>query len=101
MLAAFAAAGLVRVTAEVVTLERPGLLRAWPRLREWSATELPGLPVRQRVSDAARLWEAGGRKDGDLLQGTPLDEAMEWAATGRGHIRLNHLETAFLRAAAS
>ncbi|WP_326827041.1 WD40 repeat domain-containing serine/threonine protein kinase [Streptosporangium sp. NBC_01756] len=101
VLAAFAAAGLVRVTAEVVTLERPGLLRAWPRLREWSATELPGLPVRQRVSDAARLWEAGGRKDGDLLQGTPLDEAMEWAATGRGHIRLNHLETAFLRAAAS
>ncbi|WP_433255096.1 serine/threonine-protein kinase [Streptosporangium sp. CA-135522] len=101
VLAAFAAAGLVRVTGEAVTLERPGLLRAWPRLREWSAAELAGLPVRQRVSEAARLWDSGGRKDGDLLQGTPLDEAMEWAATGRRHIKLNHLETAFLRAASS
>ncbi|OUC94292.1 hypothetical protein CA984_23105 [Streptosporangium minutum] len=101
VLAAFAGAGLVRVSDEDVTLERPGLLRAWPRLRAWSDAELPGLPVRQRVSDAARLWESGGRKDGDLLQGTPLDEAMEWAATGRSHIKLNHLETAFLRAASS
>ncbi|MFF5204836.1 WD40 repeat domain-containing serine/threonine protein kinase [Streptosporangium sp. NPDC000396] len=100
-LAAFAGAGLIRVSGEAVTLERPGLLRAWPRLREWSDAELPGLPIRERVSDAARLWESGGRKDGDLLQGSLLDEAMEWAATGRRHIKLNHLETAFLSAASS
>ncbi|MCG5212156.1 protein kinase domain-containing protein [Streptosporangium soli] len=101
----FASAGLLREETRdgetLVRPSRPGLLLAWGRLREWVDAERDGLPVQQRVSRAARLWESGGRRDADLPQGTMLEEAMAWAATGRRHLTLNPLEAAYLRAAAA
>ncbi|MDF5755643.1 WD40 repeat domain-containing serine/threonine-protein kinase [Spongiactinospora sp. TRM90649] len=99
----FVSAGLIREERRrersVVQLSRPGLLMAWTRLREWANGERDGLPVQRRVTEAATLWESGGRKDSDLPQGSVLEEAMAWAATGRRHVTLTPLEADFLNAA--
>jgi WD40 repeat protein/predicted Ser/Thr protein kinase len=83
-----------------VTITTAALLRAWPRLREWVDAERDGLPVHRALTDAALLWDRHGRKTSDLYQGTPLERAMRWAATGRRHSALNLVENAFLEACA-
>jgi WD40 repeat protein len=89
---------LVTQQDDAVRLSRPALLRAWPRLRIWVDGDRDGLAVLARISDAARHWDDNGRKDADLLQGSRLDEALTWAATGRRHITLTPRERDFLAA---
>ncbi|MCK2220384.1 serine/threonine-protein kinase [Actinomadura sp. ATCC 31491] len=89
---------LVTQQDDAVRLSRPALLRAWPRLRIWVDDDRDGLAVLGRISEAARQWDDHGRKDGDLLQGSRLDQALTWAATGRRHITLTPRERDFLAA---
>ncbi|NUR89865.1 MAG: protein kinase [Nonomuraea sp.] len=89
---------LVTQKDDAVALSRPALLRAWPRLRIWVDGDRDGLAVLGRISDAARQWDDNGRKDGDLLQGSRLDQALTWAATGRRNITLTPRERDFLAA---
>ncbi|HEX2312124.1 MAG TPA: WD40 repeat domain-containing serine/threonine-protein kinase [Thermomonospora sp.] len=77
-------------------LASPALLRAWPRLREWAAEESAALEAHHSLADAARRWNDHGRKPGDLLHGTSLDEAITGAVAGRRHLTLNLLERAYL-----
>ncbi|MEU6431650.1 WD40 repeat domain-containing serine/threonine protein kinase [Microbispora sp. NPDC046973] len=88
---------LVRRGGDIV-LARPGLLRAWPRLREWVDDERGGLAVHGMVRTAARQWDGHGRREGDVLQGGRLESAMHWAAAGRRHLTLSPLERDFLDA---
>ncbi|MFG6192556.1 protein kinase [Nonomuraea sp. JJY05] len=81
-----------------VALARPGLLRAWPRLRTWMEAERAGLAMLDEINAAARHWEEHGRRDGDVLQGSRLEQALSWAATGRRHLTLTPFERDFLRA---
>jgi WD40 repeat protein/predicted Ser/Thr protein kinase len=81
-----------------VALSRPALLRAWPRLRMWVDADRDGLAVLGRISAAARHWSDNGKRDGDLLQGSRLEQALSWAATGRRHVTLTPVERDFLRA---
>ncbi|MCW2877284.1 MAG: Serine/threonine protein kinaselike protein [Sphaerisporangium sp.] len=81
-----------------VSLARPALLRAWPRLRSWTAEERDGLTAHAGIRTQARQWAGQDRRDGDLLQGSRLDAAVHWAATGRRHLSLNPLERDFLDA---
>ncbi|NUW45047.1 WD40 repeat domain-containing serine/threonine protein kinase [Nonomuraea rhodomycinica] len=89
---------LVTQKGDAVALSRPALLRAWPRLRVWVDGDRDGLAVLSQISSAARQWADNGRKDGDLLQGSRLDHALTWAATGRRHITLTPQERDFLAA---
>ncbi|WP_185949395.1 WD40 repeat domain-containing serine/threonine protein kinase [Microbispora sp. KK1-11] len=84
-----------------VGLARPALLRAWPRLRAWLDEEWDGLPVHAEIRLRARQWAAHGRRPADLLQGSRLDAAVGWAATGRRRLALNALEREFLDASAA
>ncbi|XVQ89876.1 WD40 repeat domain-containing serine/threonine protein kinase [Microbispora siamensis] len=79
-----------------ITLARPALLRAWPRLRAWVDDERDGLPVHAMIRQAAGEWDGRGRREADVLQGGRLETAMRWAATGRRHLRLSPLERDFL-----
>nr|WP_214416037.1 WD40 repeat domain-containing serine/threonine protein kinase [Sphaerisporangium fuscum] len=97
-LAAFAQAGLLAGADGVITLARPALLRAWPRLRAWADEEHGGLRAHVELAAAARRWRRDGRKDADLPQGARLDAALGWAAAGRRHIALNALEREYLDA---
>jgi len=81
-----------------LVLGRPALLHAWPRLRAWVLDEQEGLPVHTGIRSAARHWDAQGRRESDVFQGTRLDAALRWAATGRRHLTLNPLERDFLDA---
>ncbi|MFF5204835.1 protein kinase [Streptosporangium sp. NPDC000396] len=101
VLAALSEAGLLGVSPKGVQITRPGLLPAWPRLREWVEAERPGLGVHAELREAARRWDRRGRRDTDLFQGPPLEQAMQWAATGRRHLKLNDVETEFLTEASS
>ncbi|MFI6322849.1 protein kinase [Nonomuraea sp. NPDC050556] len=83
----------------LVALSRPGLLRAWRRLRQWVDAERDGLAVLGQISNAARHWADHGRRDGDVLQGSRLESALSWAVAGRRHITLTPQERDFLNAA--
>ncbi|MFF4778704.1 protein kinase [Microtetraspora fusca] len=89
---------LVALRGDEIALARPGLLRAWPRLRAWVDDERDGLAVHEMIRAAARQWDGHGRRDGDVLQGGRLETAVRWAATGRRHLRLGPLERDFLDA---
>ncbi|GAA2722163.1 serine/threonine-protein kinase [Actinocorallia aurantiaca] len=97
----FGAAGLIRVGEDgTVGIGTPALLRAWPRMREWTEAERDGLDGHHALADAARRWAVNGRKAADLLQGSSLDEALRWASTGRRQLTLNLGERVFLEASA-
>ncbi|NDU73610.1 protein kinase [Actinomadura sp. DSM 109109] len=98
VLAAFTQAGLLAWQGQRLSFASPALLRAWPRLRDWAAAERPGLEVHRELAEGARLWDAHGRKAGDLLHGTRLERAMTWAVGGGRALRPNALEQAFLDA---
>ncbi|MEV4089855.1 protein kinase, partial [Nonomuraea fuscirosea] len=85
----------------VYELPAPGLVRAWPRLREWVAANRDGLPVHRRLADAAAEWDGHGRRPADLMQGTPLDRTLRWAAAERRDLTLARREREFLDAAAA
>ena len=56
------------------------LLTAWPRLAAWLADDAVGRAVRRHLAPAALEWAARGRPDDDLLRGTRLEAAADWAA---------------------
>ncbi|MGC5011739.1 WD40 repeat domain-containing serine/threonine protein kinase [Streptosporangium sp. DT93] len=99
---------LLKVFAYLVThderevwLSRPALPQAWPRLRMWVRANRDGLAVHRGILTAARRWQTQGRRDGDLFQGSSLENAMHWAATGRRNITLSPMERDFLEAGAA
>ncbi|MFI9555322.1 protein kinase domain-containing protein [Nonomuraea endophytica] len=100
LLALFTASGLVSAPGEdTYALARPGLVQAWPRLREWVADNRDGLPVQRRLAEAALFWDGHGRKAADLLHGSHLDRTLRWAAAERKDLTLVRLEREFLDAA--
>ncbi|OLT34791.1 hypothetical protein BJF79_32940 [Actinomadura sp. CNU-125] len=99
VLNAFGEAGLLRRADDgTVGIGTPALLRAWPRMRDWVDAERHGLDRHHSLAEAARRWTGGGRRPADLLQGSRLDEARDWASTGRRRLTLNLAERAFLEA---
>ncbi|MEU8396611.1 protein kinase [Nonomuraea sp. NPDC048892] len=101
MLDLFTAAGLVTRREETFELPAPGLVRAWPRLRDWVGANSDGLPVHRRLADAAAEWDGHGRRPADLMQGTPLDRTLRWAAAERRDLTLARREREYLDAAAA
>ncbi|MER6507224.1 serine/threonine-protein kinase [Nonomuraea sp. NPDC001636] len=100
MLAVFVSAGILAPGGGGYELVAPGLVQAWPRLRDWLAGNREGLPVHRRLAEAAAEWDGHGRKPADLLQGTNLDRTLQWAATERKDLTLAARERDFLDAAA-
>ncbi|MEQ4719438.1 serine/threonine-protein kinase [Nonomuraea sp. B19D2] len=86
---------------EAVWLLRPALPHAWPRFRRWVEANRDGLPVHKEILAGARRWERAGRRDGALLQGISLENALQWAATARRNITLSPAERDFLAASAA
>ncbi|MFI7223189.1 protein kinase [Nonomuraea angiospora] len=101
MLTVFGAAGLVTRSGATYELATPGLLHAWPRLRDWVAGNREGLPVHRRLAEAAALWNEHGRRPADLLHGSALDRTLQWAATAHKDLTLGRREREFLDEAVS
>jgi len=87
-----AARRLVTLSDGQAEVAHEALLREWPRLREWLEQDAEGRRIHQRLADAAREWDAGGRDSGELYRGARLAAALEHATD------LNAPERAFLTA---
>ncbi|MGX7828548.1 nSTAND1 domain-containing NTPase [Actinokineospora sp. 24-640] len=72
-----AAARLVTLDHDSVELAHDGLIRSWPRLRDWLAEDRETLRVHRRLTAATDVWEAHGRDADSLYRGVHLDEAAE------------------------
>lgn len=93
-----AEAGLVERDGERVHLDNAALTVAWSRLRRWLDEEGDGLRLLARVGAAVRFWRDHGEREGDLLQGSLLDQTLAWVGAGRGRVPLNAVEHRFLEA---
>ncbi|MFG1689354.1 protein kinase [Nonomuraea sp. NPDC049269] len=91
---------LLSKEGEEVWLARPALPLAWPRFRRWVDANRDGLAVHREILSAAQRWNRAGRRDGDLFQGSSLENALRWAATARRNITLSTAERDFLDAGA-
>ncbi|MEU3216362.1 hypothetical protein [Streptomyces sp. NPDC006971] len=94
-----AEARLITVDQGGAQLSHESLLRSWPRLRHWIDEDRSGLIVRQRLSEAARAWEAAGRDPGFHYRGSLLEAARGLVREERlRHRRLPRLDEEFLAA---
>ncbi|WP_051049636.1 WD40 repeat domain-containing serine/threonine protein kinase [Nocardiopsis ganjiahuensis] len=91
-------AGLVSFDGLRLHLENAALGVAWPRLRTWIAEEDDGLRLLGRIDTATRFWHEHGEREGDLLQGSLLDQTTAWADSERTRVQLNTTEHRFLTA---
>lgn len=89
-------ARLVTVDGDNVDLAHEALIRCWPRLREWQATDREGLLTHRRLTEATQAWETLHRDEGALYRGSSLVIAQDWA--GRRDVTLTRRERAFLDA---
>jgi hypothetical protein len=87
-----AAARLITIDRDSVTLTHEALLQAWPRLAGWIADDRDDLRAQHRLTEATAVWEAHGRDPDTLFRGTRLDQAV------RLRDRLNPRERAFVDA---
>ncbi len=80
----------------MIDLSHEVLLVAWPRLAAWIDEDRELIRQLRRLSEAAAMWEEGGRDPSDLLRGRRLAQLTSWQAEAlRG---LTDSETAFLTA---
>jgi WD40 repeat protein len=89
-------ARLVTVDGDNVDLAHEALIRCWPRLRDWQATDREGLLTHRRLTEATEAWETLHRDEGSLYRGSRLVIARDWAA--RADATLTRRERAFLDA---
>jgi WD40 repeat protein/energy-coupling factor transporter ATP-binding protein EcfA2 len=93
VLARLAAARLITVDQDTVTVAHESLIRNWPTLQGWLNTDRELLRAHRRLTDAAVEWQQHDRDDELLYRGTRL---LGWDELPTGH--LNQLEHAFLTA---
>jgi DNA-binding SARP family transcriptional activator/WD40 repeat protein len=60
-----------------IEVAHEALLTRWDRLAGWIADDRRWLAQLQHLAAAARLWDEGGRLDGDLYRGSRLEAAIE------------------------
>ncbi|WIM94056.1 caspase family protein [Actinoplanes oblitus] len=75
VLAAFAEARLVTLDGPDVEITHEALIRSWPRLRSWMATDRAGRRAVQDLEVAAEQWRDAGEEAGRLYRGGRLAEA--------------------------
>jgi WD40 repeat protein/transcriptional regulator with XRE-family HTH domain len=93
---ALAAARLLVLDRDTVEITHEALLWAWPRLRAWIDSDRAGLRVRQRLTEAADVWQQHGRAASMVYRGGPLAGAQQWADAHDEE--LTALERDFLKA---
>ncbi|MFI1932444.1 helix-turn-helix domain-containing protein [Streptomyces sp. NPDC020330] len=97
------AARLLTVDADTVELAHEALITAWPRLRQWAASERDRLHEHRRLTSAATTWEALGRDSGALYRGVLLGVARQYFLTAdrQPSNELNNTEKEFLLSSVS
>jgi WD40 repeat protein len=79
VLATFVGERMITVDADAAQITHDALLTAWPRLRTWIEESAEELRDRDRITEAARTWDAADREYDALWRGSRLALAREWA----------------------
>ena len=98
VLEVFGRARLLTFDTTSVEITHEALLRAWPRLRHWIDTDRAGNLIRQKLEQAAAVWNREGRDPAELYRGGRLDTARTWAASQPNNSDLSPTASAFLAA---
>ncbi|MGN6609334.1 MAG: nSTAND1 domain-containing NTPase [Jatrophihabitans sp.] len=77
---AFVARRLLTVDAGSIEITHEALLRAWPRVHQWLASDRAGLRVHRQIAESTTAWIAADRDPGLLLRGVRLQAALDWWA---------------------
>ncbi|MFD0205488.1 MULTISPECIES: ATP-binding cassette domain-containing protein [Saccharothrix] len=87
-----AQARLITLDDDAVELTHEAVIQAWPRLRDWLASDREALRRHRELADATDTWEAHDRDPDALYRGARLEQArgLDERLTGR--------ERAFLEA---
>jgi WD40 repeat protein/DNA-binding SARP family transcriptional activator len=99
VLAALTDARLLTVSDGEVEISHEALLKEWPRYRAWLEEDRVGRRLHAHLTDASRVWDAGGRDSGDLYRGARLTAALDWSAQHRDE--LSPVEREFIGASRS
>ncbi|MCX4803791.1 WD40 repeat domain-containing serine/threonine-protein kinase [Streptomyces sp. NBC_01214] len=93
-----AGARLLVLEDDAARLASLGLLRAWPRLRDWVDDDREALLLLRWLTAAAGHWDGQGRRAEDLPAGSAPEAARACVAGAPGRHRASRLEGAFLEA---
>ncbi|WP_404962467.1 WD40 repeat domain-containing serine/threonine protein kinase [Streptomyces sp. 147326] len=93
-----AVARLLVLEDDAARLASLGLLRAWPRLRDWVDHDRQALLLLRWLTAAAGHWDGQGRRAEDLPAGNAPEAARVCAAGAPEWLRASRLEGAFLAA---
>jgi WD40 repeat protein/serine/threonine protein kinase len=66
---------------ETVEVVHEALIRGWDLLREWMTADRSFRAWQERLRSSMNQWQGSGRDEGALLRGTPLQQALDWAAS--------------------
>ncbi|CAI3791394.1 hypothetical protein NKCBBBOE_00279 [Pseudarthrobacter sp. MM222] len=91
-----AAARLLTVEADMVSLSHEAISRAWPRLHDWLEVDREAHRVLEHLSRAAVGWAESGESDDELYRGARLAAARELIDENPGS--LTRTESRFVRA---
>ena len=73
-----AAARLIAVDDETLTIAHEAVARAWPRLDAWLEEGAESARILRTIESAALAWDADGRSDDDLPRGARLHALAAW-----------------------
>ena len=76
-------ARLVARAGDAVEVVHEVVFRAWPQMATWLEEARSDLTLERDLRAAARGWETQGRSDDDVLRGTRLQAATDWAQRRR------------------
>lgn len=88
------AARLISLDADSISLTHEALIDQWARLQAWLSEEQAQLPLRQRLAQAAQLWNEQQQHPGYLYQDPQLQQVQDALPT----TELSQLEAAFVQA---
>jgi outer membrane protein assembly factor BamB len=91
-----AAARLLTVEADMVSLSHEAISRAWPRLHDWLELDREAHRVLEHLSRAAVGWAESGENDDELYRGARVAAARELSQEKPGS--LTQTESRFVRA---
>jgi len=77
---ALLAARLVVHTGDTLDIVHEVVFRAWPQMVEWLEEARADITLERDLRGAARSWDVERRSDDNVLRGSRLQAATEWAA---------------------
>jgi len=81
----------------IVDVAHEALIRHWRLLRQWIEQNRDRLRQQRKIETSAEAWRSQGHRAGDLLQGLPLTEAIQFNQNQRESFPLSDSAKTFIQ----